>query len=67
MERVAAQMALADLPLTAFLNEAIVPYESDAVTRLIFDTHDAGRRLLRWQSLYRWRAAGLAAVLRRDW
>src|SRR5437868_4622919 len=34
-------MALADLPLTAFLNEAVVPYESDEVTRLIFDTHDA--------------------------
>ena len=41
VERVAAQMALADLPLTAFLNEAVVPYETDEVTRLIFDTHDA--------------------------
>ena len=41
VERVAAQMALADLPLTAFLSEAIVPYESDEVTRLIFDMHDA--------------------------
>jgi ethanolamine ammonia-lyase large subunit len=40
-ERVAAQMALADLPLATFLNEAVVPYESDAVTRLIVDTHDA--------------------------
>jgi len=40
-ERVAAQMALADLPLLRFLKEAIVPYESDEVTRLIFDTHDA--------------------------
>jgi ethanolamine ammonia-lyase large subunit len=40
VERVAAQMALADLPLAAFLNEAVVPYESDEVTRLIFDTHD---------------------------
>jgi ethanolamine ammonia-lyase large subunit len=40
VERVAAQMALADLPLTAFLNEAVVPYESDEVTRLIFDAHD---------------------------
>ena len=40
-ERVAAQYALADLPLTAFLNEAVVPYESDEVTRLIVDTHDA--------------------------
>ena len=40
VERVAAQMALADLPLTVFLNEAVVPYENDEVTRLIFDTHD---------------------------
>ena len=39
-ERVAAQYALADLPLTTFLNEAVVPYESDEVTRLIVDTHD---------------------------
>ena len=39
-ERVAAQFALADLPLSAFLNEAVVPYESDEVTRLIIDTHD---------------------------
>jgi ethanolamine ammonia-lyase large subunit len=40
-ERVAAQMALADVPLKAFLNEVIVPYETDEVTRLILDTHDA--------------------------
>ena len=40
-ERVAAQMALADLPLTTFLAEALVPYESDEVTRLILDQHDA--------------------------
>jgi ethanolamine ammonia-lyase large subunit len=40
-ERVAAQMALADLPLTSFLNEAVVPYETDEVTRLIVDGHDA--------------------------
>jgi ethanolamine ammonia-lyase large subunit len=39
-ERVAAQFALADAPLTAFLNEAIVPYEADEVTRLIVDSHD---------------------------
>jgi ethanolamine ammonia-lyase large subunit len=39
-ERVAAQMALADVALSAFLDEAIVPYESDEVTRLILDTHD---------------------------
>jgi ethanolamine ammonia-lyase large subunit len=41
-ERVAAQMALADLPLQRFLEEPLIPYESDEVTRLIFDEHDAG-------------------------
>jgi ethanolamine ammonia-lyase large subunit len=40
-ERVAAQMALADLPLRLFLNELVVPYEDDEVTRLIVDDHDA--------------------------
>jgi ethanolamine ammonia-lyase large subunit len=39
-ERVAARFALADLPLTAFLGECVVPYEDDAVTRLIIDGHD---------------------------
>src|SRR3569623_2263550 len=39
-ERVAAQFALADLPLKRFLDEAVVPYERDEVTRLILDTHD---------------------------
>ncbi|MBP4050571.1 ethanolamine ammonia-lyase subunit EutB [Chromobacterium violaceum] len=39
-ERVAAQMCLADLPLTAFLNQALIPYEEDEVTRLILDSHD---------------------------
>jgi len=38
--RVAAQWALADLPLSEFLTEAVVPYEADEVTRLIQDTHD---------------------------
>ena len=40
-ERVAAQMALADLPLTTFLQDHVVPYESDEVTRLILGGHDA--------------------------
>ena len=40
-ERAAAQMALANVPLRQFLNEAVVPYEDDEVTRLIVDTHDA--------------------------
>jgi len=40
-ERVAAQMALAALPLRTFLTEAVIPYEVDEVTRLIMDSHDA--------------------------
>ncbi|APH55207.1 Ethanolamine ammonia-lyase heavy chain [Granulibacter bethesdensis] len=40
-QRVAARFVLADLPLRSFLNEAVVPYESDEITRLIIDTHDA--------------------------
>jgi len=40
-ERVVAQMALAELPLRTFLEEALIPYEDDEVTRLIVDTHDA--------------------------
>jgi len=39
-ERVAAQMALADLPLSRFLDETPIPYEQDEVTRLIIDSHD---------------------------
>lgn len=40
-ERVAAQIALADVPLKTFLVETVVPYEHDEVTRLIIDGHDA--------------------------
>ncbi|HTW78676.1 MAG TPA: ethanolamine ammonia-lyase subunit EutB [Terracidiphilus sp.] len=40
-ERVAAQFALADLPLAHFCDEQVVPYETDEVTRLIVDTHNA--------------------------
>jgi len=39
-ERVAAQMALAQLPIIEFLNNPLIPYEIDEVTRLIIDTHD---------------------------
>ncbi len=39
-ERVAAQMALAELPLKVFLNEAVVDYEADEITRLIIDEHN---------------------------
>ena len=38
-ERVAAKMVLADLPLRTFLDQAVVPYEADEVTRLIVDGH----------------------------
>jgi ethanolamine ammonia-lyase large subunit len=38
---VAARMALADIPLRQFLQEAVVAYEDDEVTRLIIDSHDA--------------------------
>lgn len=40
LQRVAAQFALADLPLKTFLTEALIPYEKDEVTRLIIDSHD---------------------------
>ena len=40
-ERVAAQMALADLPLSTFLSEMVVDYEADEVTRVVLDGHDA--------------------------
>ena len=40
-QRVAACLALADLPLATFLQQAVVPYESDEVTRLVIDSHDA--------------------------
>ena len=40
-QMIAARMALANVPLRQFVNEAVVPYEDDEVTRLIVDTHDA--------------------------
>ena len=40
-QMIAARMALANLPLKQFLNEAVVPYEDDEVTRLILDSHEA--------------------------
>jgi ethanolamine ammonia-lyase large subunit len=40
-QRIAARFALADLPLRAFLEDLVVPYEADEVTRLIVDRHDA--------------------------
>ena len=40
-ERVAARYVLADLPLTTFLSDTVIPYEGDEVTRLIVDSHDS--------------------------
>ncbi len=40
-ERMAAKMCLAELPLTTLVNETVIPYETDEVTRLIVDRHDA--------------------------
>src|SRR2546423_953165 len=40
-QRVRAQQELAEIPLTRFLEEPLIPYEQDEVTRLIFDTHNA--------------------------
>jgi ethanolamine ammonia-lyase large subunit len=39
-ERVAAQLALADVPLADILARPVIPYEDDEVTRLILDSHD---------------------------
>ncbi|WP_407147447.1 ethanolamine ammonia-lyase subunit EutB [Bradyrhizobium sp. ORS 86] len=39
-EMIAARLALADVPLRQFLNEPVIPYEDDEVTRLILDSHD---------------------------
>ena len=39
-ERIAAQITLADVPLKVFLNEAVIPYEDDEITRFIIDSHN---------------------------
>ncbi len=39
-ERAAAQFCLADVPLRRFLEEEIIPYDEDEVTRIIYDTRD---------------------------
>jgi ethanolamine ammonia-lyase large subunit len=72
--RAAARYALADLPLKHFLSEAVIPYEQDDVTRLIFDTHDAEAfaavahltvgQLREWLLLDERDAASLSAVSR---
>lgn len=57
-ERVAAQITLAGVPLKNFLNEAIIPYEDDEITRLIMDSHDQNSFL---------RIAHLTVGELRDW
>lgn len=39
-ERVAAQICLADVPLQRFIDDPLIPYEEDEVTRLIIDSHN---------------------------
>lgn len=41
VERAIAQMTLAAVPLKTFLQQPLIPYEDDEVTRLILDDHDA--------------------------
>jgi ethanolamine ammonia-lyase large subunit len=40
VERMAARLCLAEVPLRRFLDEALIPYETDEITRLIIDRHD---------------------------
>lgn len=39
--RIAARRVLADLPLSTFLSDLVIPYEADEVTRLIIDSHQS--------------------------
>src|ERR1700733_7134465 len=71
-ERVAAQLCLADVPLTQFLEEPLVPYEIDEVTRLIVDSHSstaftpvaslAVGQFREWVIRYETESAALAAL-----
>lgn len=57
-ERMAARRVLADIPLAHFLDEAVIPYEDDEVTRIILDRHVVGAFLP---------VAGLTVGEFRDW
>ncbi|MBS1159573.1 MAG: ethanolamine ammonia-lyase [Proteobacteria bacterium] len=57
-ERMAARLVLADIPLAHFLDEAVIPYEDDEVTRIIIDSHATGAFLP---------VAGLTVGEFRDW
>ncbi len=71
-ERVAAQLCLADVPLAQFLAEPLIPYETDEVTRLIFDSHDSAAfapvagltvgQFREWLLLYETDSAALTAL-----
>ena len=69
-QMIAARMALADVPLTQFLQETVIPYEDDEVTRLIIDSHDAPRfcadRLAHGRRLPRFPAVGCRDLRRAD-
>ena len=74
LERVAARTVLADVPLTRFLAEPVIPYETDEFTRLIIDSHDAAAfapladltvgGFREWLLAYGTDAVALAAVAR---
>ena len=66
VERIAAQMRLADLPLSTFLSEPVIPYEEDEVTRLIVDSHDK-TAFCSDLELHGWGISRLAAFGRRNW
>jgi len=57
-QMIAARIALADVPLRQFLNEAVIPYEDDEITRLIVDSHDGAAFA---------RVASLTVGAFRDW
>jgi ethanolamine ammonia-lyase large subunit len=61
-ERAIAQMALAELPLSTFASDPIIPYETDAVTRLILDTHNQAQNLATFAPI-----ASLTVGEFRDW
>ena len=57
-QMIAARIALADVPLRQFLQEAVIPYEDDEITRLIVDSHDGAAFA---------RVASLTVGAFRDW
>jgi ethanolamine ammonia-lyase large subunit len=57
-QMIAARIALSDVPLRQFLNEAVIPYEDDEITRLIVDSHDGAAFA---------RVASLTVGAFRDW